>query len=526
MVNSQNAPRLMLTLLLGLVLPAASGLWQPHRVHASFVHRSGEQLDEQFLDGQLHELPITPPDSTERIERRLGSTWKNEGLLDGLVDRRGSVAGEHNGGSEKRSPAQGPQRPTPDWSRWLLLGPVAIGLLGVGWMRRGKSAAKGRLYPDRGPFLTRSLAQSWAESRLEPIAEASDQTRLVLVARDCHHAYAYWEWSQADRRQGLDQQALKLRLYDVTQPSHQTRPFLQYDCEAQVCDMQLSIELDNHFYQVELGYVGAEGRWQSLAISEAARVPACAKRKTMTRTLLELELEPGTAKASLLADPLGDRTWIRLLPVGPRRAKVEWHISQAHLRLVSQHQGEQLVLKIHDAEHLDFEHEGQAPDQLQVYDCQPGEASRWVELPLGDRDYVAEIGYLTSAQQWLHVARSVYTYHAPATYEACRILLLACAKPLQVYLYWDIAEDRRQMLRQRGGKVLVLRLYALGPHITQRRLIREYPVNEAMRDRLVRVPAGDCHYEMEIGYLTLERRFLSLGRSCQTHVARVLSSEE
>jgi phosphate transport system substrate-binding protein len=42
--------------------------------------------------------------------------------------------------------------------------------------------------------------------------------------------------------------------------------------------------------------------------------------------------------------------------------------------------------------------------------CDDNARDRIVEVPLGDRDYVAELGYVTAENQFLSLGRSVYAH--------------------------------------------------------------------------------------------------------------------
>jgi phosphate transport system substrate-binding protein len=161
-----------------------------------------------------------------------------------------------------------------------------------------------------------------------------------------------------------------------------------------------------------------------------------------------------------------------------------------------------------------------------------------VRLPVIDRDYVAEVGYLTRDQRWLGIARSTpvrmpvgesldaVPKSNPLVGDGSRIMILPAppqrrieevGRPHpQAYVYWDIAESRRTLLRRQGGNMLVLRIYDANhinldhqaPHHTY-----EYVLDENARDITVPVPMGDRDYVAEIGYLTIGGKFLSLGRS-------------
>ncbi len=236
----------------------------------------------------------------------------------------------------------------------------------------------------------------------------------------------------------------------------------------------------------------------------------------------------------------GDQTWITLTPLSSDQAQVNWHLSQEHLRRSKEQGGEQLVVKVHDADHIDLD--VQPPHSTQSYACAEGTETQMVELPASDRDYVAEVGYLTADQQWLRVARSVHSHSPTPDYDGCRIVIMPCDQNRrmkreleltpQAYVYWDISEEYKQMLWQRSqlqrlGQMLVLRVYDADQIDLDQQSAHhmdEYVIDELARDKVVAVAVGDRDYVAEIGYRTLGGDFLSLGRSIHARIPRVKSS--
>jgi phosphate transport system substrate-binding protein len=95
---------------------------------------------------------------------------------------------------------------------------------------------------------------------------------------------------------------------------------------------------------------------------------------------------------------------IVLVPREPKRAHVYWEIPNAYKEALRQRGGEKLALRLYDVTGLDLSY--QTPHSVQQFEC--GELSREQEIPVpeSDRDYIAEIGYLTADQRWLRMARS------------------------------------------------------------------------------------------------------------------------
>jgi len=71
---------------------------------------------------------------------------------------------------------------------------------------------------------------------------------------------------------------------------------------------------------------------------------------------------------------------------------------------VRQRGGQRLALRLYDVTSLDIN--SQRPHSLQQYECDELARTWYVPIPVSDRDYLAEIGYLTPTGDWLLLARS------------------------------------------------------------------------------------------------------------------------
>ncbi|NJR39371.1 MAG: DUF4912 domain-containing protein [Leptolyngbyaceae cyanobacterium CSU_1_4] len=121
----------------------------------------------------------------------------------------------------------------------------------------------------------------------------------------------------------------------------------------------------------------------------------------------------GAAAASMFSEgtsapvgstPTAGTNRIVLVPREPHRAHVYWEIPNAYKDAIRQRGGETLALRLYDVTGLDLSY--QTPHSVQQFDC--GELARDQDIPVeqSDRDYIAEIGYLTADQRWLRMARS------------------------------------------------------------------------------------------------------------------------
>jgi ABC-type phosphate transport system substrate-binding protein len=104
-----------------------------------------------------------------------------------------------------------------------------------------------------------------------------------------------------------------------------------------------------------------------------------------------------------LPDGYGDSR-IVLLPRDPKWAYAYWDVSNEHKEEMRIQGGQRLMLRLYDVTDIDQSH--QAPHSMQQQECHEMARSWYLEVPVSDRDYSAEIGYLTADDRWLMLARS------------------------------------------------------------------------------------------------------------------------
>lgn len=323
----------------------------------------------------------------------------------------------------------------PWWLWWLSL-PLLGGLLW--WLAgRGRAAA-----PVAAPIAAAVVG-----------AQTAGDSRIILTPRTCREAYAYWEVPE-ERMQELKRQGgerLKLRIYDVTSIdiNHQSPHTVQeYDCsEGAEPDRHVPIAKDNRDYIAELGYVTQDNRWLSLARSTHVRVPACEPNTTIqtgaTTIPAAASVTPtvgsmagmagaGVATAAAAAGAaravLNDRSdrpspeatklqsvdrlnRIILVPRNCKAAYAYWEISDDHRAALRRQGGRNIKLRIYDVTNIDID---RSPAHSMVeYDCGEYDQDRHVPILRDDRDYLAELGYVTQDGRWLRITRSTHV-HVPA----------------------------------------------------------------------------------------------------------------
>jgi phosphate transport system substrate-binding protein len=298
---------------------------------------------------------------------------------------------------EETELATGRTRGVPWWP-WLLALPVLGALL---WW----------LLKDRAPVAA-------------PIVTEPDR-RVILTPRDCRDAYAYWELPQSEvdalKRQDC---SLALRLHDVTDivdvDQHPPHSMKQFDCENVARgDRHLPIAFDDRDYLVELGYLDKQDDWHALARSAQVRVPACPsavpKRATGIGAAASAAglaaagaavakprpVAPPPAVAPTPAEPAR----IILTPRDCRHAYAYWEIPSTQVADLTTAK-RPLRLRLYDVTEL-LGTTSAGHNSLQEFDCplsSPGDLH--IPIPVDNRDYVMELGYVRANQQWQVLAKS------------------------------------------------------------------------------------------------------------------------
>jgi phosphate transport system substrate-binding protein len=251
---------------------------------------------------------------------------------------------------------------------------------------------------------------------------------------------------------------------------------------------------------------------------------------------------------------LSDQSRIVLEPRDARHAYAYWEVPREYKEAIRQRGGQQLALRLYDVTGIDVR--SQPPNDVQQFDCDE-QANDWdLPVPKSDRDYVAELGYLTGNGRWLRLARSEMV-RVPADPETeSRTVPTVIPQPAvggeemnashleasgtatlprdkfrlalvprdsqQAYAYWDIPVEYRELIRQRGGQKLVLRLYditGLDIRTQPPHSVKQFDCTEEPQEREVPILGADRDYIAEIGYIMANGRWLRLARSAAIHIA-------
>ncbi|MBD1825280.1 DUF4912 domain-containing protein [Cyanobacteria bacterium FACHB-DQ100] len=96
---------------------------------------------------------------------------------------------------------------------------------------------------------------------------------------------------------------------------------------------------------------------------------------------------------------------IVLMPRDPQWAYTYWDIPNEHKSELRSQGGQTLVLRLADVSDLDLTH--QSPHNLQQFECDELARDWYLPIPVSDRDYLVEIGYVAGDGRWLMLARSL-----------------------------------------------------------------------------------------------------------------------
>ncbi|MEA5515896.1 DUF4912 domain-containing protein, partial [Nodularia sp. UHCC 0506] len=204
------------------------------------------------------------------------------------------------------------------------------------------------------------------------VFDVDGEKSIVLKSRNAEWAYATWYIDESCQQelanQGIFQ--LALRLYDVTDLdlSYQTPQFVkEYPIESGI-ELYIAIPQSDRDYIADIGYVTEGDRWIIIARSARIRVFA---------TPLEDPTEDPTLN-------LNGEASIVLKARNAEWAYASWYIGNNDIS--------QLALRLYDVTDLDLSY--QTPEFVKEYQVESG-IELYLAIPQSDRDYIAEIGYVT-----------------------------------------------------------------------------------------------------------------------------------
>ncbi len=163
---------------------------------------------------------------------------------------------------------------------------------------------------------------------------------------------------------------------------------------------------------VATGMTGLAAGAAGLAAGAAAAMASTEDQSAIEARKFDVVGQPtdGDIDLSTIDDglpPLPDgygESRIVLMPRDPQWAYVYWDVPHTHKEDLRRQGGERLALRLYDVTDIDRSY--QAPHGMQQCDCDELARDWYLQIPVSDRDYQAEIGYLAHDGRWLLLARS------------------------------------------------------------------------------------------------------------------------
>jgi phosphate transport system substrate-binding protein len=264
------------------------------------------------------------------------------------------------------------------------------------------------------------------------------------------------------------------------------------------------------------------------------------------------------------AAAMANKTWnsrLQLTPRPPTEAEASWGWEVGHRDALKQQGGRKSMMRLYDV--TDIDPDRQPPNSVRQYDCAENATNMRVPITASDRDYIAELGYVTEDGRWLKGMRSNQVHIPGAPQAAASPTTAIPAAPTSgpglggvaavgaaavaagagaiaarslitpgnriglkafgersVYANWDLAPSAMAAAKQQGGKNFQLRVYDTTdidiakqpPHNTQ-----AFNCNESKHDKIIAVPHPGRDYVAEVGYAADNNQWLPLARSQALH---------
>ena len=269
----------------------------------------------------------------------------------------------------------------------------------------------------------------------------------------------------------------------------------------------------------------------------------------------------GAAGATAIA-PTPHDSRIILTPRTCREAYAYWEVDEAHKTALKQQGGNQLALRLYEVTDIDLYY--QAPHSVHEFACDEEAADLHIPIPTDDRDYIAELGYITDEHRWLPLARSPHVRVPACTADdpeaastvglngrdasvalgnpaatgvaaigqptvpdrSANRLVLVPRSATDLYAYWELPEQQKQVIQQQGERRLILRVYDItGVDLSNQppRSVQQLECATGSNDRHISVSSyGD--YIATLGYMAPENRWVSLARSTPVRIRAAGSS--
>ncbi|NEP75239.1 MAG: DUF4912 domain-containing protein, partial [Okeania sp. SIO2G4] len=376
------------------------------------------------------------------------------------------------------------------------------------------------------------LLAAWANRRRELNSE------INLTSHHSKSASVTWSVPQTDKDAAklYGGQQYQLRVYDVTnidldsQPAHSTK---YYDSEESNQQWQVGNLLDDCEYQAEIGYATDDGQWLPLARSNRVRISEYPVDENIDVTK-EPELL-GKTPVKWVLPPCK----ITITPENEENMMVVWEVPQTAKNAIKEQGGEQYQLRIYDVTGIDLD--TQPAYNVQAYDCEESTQQMQAPVFVKEREYQAEIGYVTDDGEWLKLARSNRIWipvpnftvdsdevkstqldTTPTTVtipeEALKSswITIVPNDNQSACVHLVVSQAAKDAAKQQGGKQYQLRIYDVTDvdiDSQKAQKIQQYDCEESIQKQKIPINVSSLNYVdylAEIGYVTNNLQWLRI----------------
>lgn len=159
---------------------------------------------------------------------------------------------------------------------------------------------------------------------------------------------------------------------------------------------------------------------------------------------------------------------IVLMPRDPQWAYAYWDIPIEHKNELRSQGGSRLALRFCDVTDLNLDY--QSPHSLQQYECDEMAREWYLPVPVSDRDYIVEIGYVCTDGRWLLLARSAIA-HIPPVYPSDWIddqyISVDWSEDLRGKTFMELVPPAKQMA---GGAYMYDKIYDMAKDAEAQRM--------------------------------------------------------
>ena len=342
---------------------------------------------------------------------------------------------------------------------------------------------------------------------------------------------------------------------DLDLDSEPAESIQDYDLDESTTEWEIENLESSRDIQAEIGYVTDDGQWLKLARSNPVKIlvpeTTIQTPETTIQTPTTEEVEPQQSGLDIGIAPIAGivglggllgawasvekNSQISLSPGESQTASASWSVPEADKEAVKLHGGEQYQLRVYDVTDLDLDLE--PAHSVKSYDSEESNHQWEIGNLLFEREYQAEIGYTTDDEKWLLLARSnrvrILEDYVNTDIEVAKEadlereekvtwVLPPCEITItpddaeNMTVAWEVPQTVKDALKEEGAQQYQLRVYDVTDIDLDKQPaynIQAYDCQESTQEMQVPVLMSDREYQVEIGYVTDDSKWLKLARS-------------